>query len=116
MAALDEVIDDLVAARRQEGQAIAAMITPRLAGVREQVVLVRRQLPAIRAALEARFRERLAALDVDVEPGRIEQEIVLQLQKLDVDEALDRLDAYVAEDGRVVAVDESVGRRLAVLL
>lgn len=116
VAALDEAIDDLVAARRQEGQAIAAMITPRLAGVREQVVRVRKQLPAIRAALEARFRERLAALDVDVEPGRIEQEIVLQLQKLDVDEELDRLDAHVAEVERVMTLDEPVGRRLDFLM
>jgi len=116
MAALDEAVDDLVAARRQEGRAIADMIRPRLAGVREQVALVREQLPAIRAALEARFRERLAALDVDVEPGRIEQEIVLQLQKLDVDEELDRLDAHVAEVERVMTLDEPVGRRLDFLM
>lgn len=116
LALLDDAIEDLIAAREQEGRAIAEMLEQRLAGVESQARAVRDRLPEIRRALDARFRERLAALEVDVEPGRVEQEVVMQLQKLDVDEELDRLDAHVAEVRRVMALDEPVGRRLDFLM
>ncbi len=112
----DRAVDELLAAREQEGRAIAAMLEQRLAGIEEQVALVRSHLPAIRAAVDARFRERLETLSTPVEPGRIEQEVVLQLQKLDVDEELDRLSAHVAEVRRVMALAEPVGRRLDFLM
>jgi uncharacterized protein (TIGR00255 family) len=113
---LDQAIAALVAAREQEGAAIAEMLESRLAAMAEQVEMVRERLPAIRTALETRFRERLAAIDAPVEPGRIEQEVVLQLQKLDIDEELDRLEAHVAEIRRVMALEEPVGRRLDFLM
>ena len=116
MALLDGTVDDLIAAREREGEAIAVMVEQRLGGIDKQIAVVREHLPAIREALDARFREKLAALDVAVEPGRIEQEVVMQLQKLDVDEELDRLEAHVAEIRRVMALDEPVGRRLDFLM
>lgn len=113
---LDEAIAALIEAREQEGAAIAEMIASRLAGIEQQVAIVRDHLPAIRSGLDQRFRERLANLSQPVEPGRIEQEVVLQLQKLDVDEELDRLDAHVAEIRRVLGLAEPVGRRLDFLM
>jgi uncharacterized protein (TIGR00255 family) len=92
------------------------MLEPRLAGILEQADVVRQHLPAVREALETRFRERLDGLGVDIEPGRMEQEIALQLGKLDVDEELDRLEAHVAEVRRVLTLDEPVGRRLDFLM
>jgi uncharacterized protein (TIGR00255 family) len=113
---LDEAIAALIEAREQEGAAIAEMIESRLVGIEQQVAIVREHLPAIRSGLDQRFRERLANLSQPVEPGRIEQEVVLQLQKLDVDEELDRLDAHVAEIRRVLGLAEPVGRRLDFLM
>lgn len=113
---LDRCIDDLAAARAQEGRAIADMLRPRLDGVVEQVAKVRKHLPAVREALKTRFEERLAGLGQDIEPGRLEQEIALQLTRLDVDEELDRLEAHVAEIRRVLELEEPVGRRLDFLM
>jgi uncharacterized protein (TIGR00255 family) len=116
LALLDACIDDLADARAREGAAIVEMIEPRLDGVLEQAAIVRAHLPAVREALKSRFAERLADLGADVDPGRMEQEIALQLTKLDVDEELDRLEAHVAEIRRVLARDEPVGRRLDFLM
>jgi uncharacterized protein (TIGR00255 family) len=113
---LDDAIVALIEAREQEGSAIAEMIESRLAGIETQVEAVAAHLPEIRQALDQRFRERLANLSQPVEPGRIEQEVVLQLQKLDVDEELDRLKAHVAEIRRVLGLEEPVGRRLDFLM
>ena len=113
---LDRVINDLADARAQEGRAIVGMLTPRLDAVLAQVARVRKHLPAVREALRTRFDERLAGLGQDIEPGRMEQEIALQLTRLDVDEELDRLEAHVAEIRRVLELEEPVGRRLDFLM
>jgi len=116
LSLLDDALDAFIEARESEGRALQAMIDQRLDGIEQQVAEVRRHLPAIREALDARFRERLEGLKQPIEPGRIEQEVVLQLQKLDVDEELDRLGAHVAEIRRVMELDEPVGRRLDFLM
>ncbi len=113
---LDEALDALVEAREQEGRAIAGMLESRLERIEAQIDQVREHLPAIREALKQRFSDRLAGLDQPVEPGRMEQEIVIQLQKLDVDEELDRLAAHVTEIRRVIGLDEPAGRRLDFLM
>ena len=66
--------------------------------------------------MRARFDTRLAELKQPLEPGRVEQEIVLQLQRMDVDEELDRLTAHIAEARRTLALKEAVGRRLDFLM
>ena len=77
---------------------------------------VRSLVPAIREGQRARLESRLAELAQAADPGRVEQELVLALQKLDVDEELDRLGSHVDEIRHVFAQDEPVGRRLDFLL
>ena len=64
----------------------------------------------------SRLDGKLADLKLPLEPGRLEQEVVLNLQKIDVDEELDRLASHVAEARRVFALPEAVGRRLDFLM
>jgi uncharacterized protein (TIGR00255 family) len=85
-------------------------------GIERIAAQIREWLPEIRAALRARLDARLADLKLPLDPGRLEQEIVLNLQKIDVDEELDRLDSHVAEARRVLALPEAVGRRLDFLM
>ncbi|WP_460830857.1 YicC/YloC family endoribonuclease [Lysobacter humi (ex Lee et al. 2017)] len=113
---LDAVLDEFVASREREGGKLAQAITERLdaiAGIRDTV---RDCLPAIREGQRARLAARLADLPQPVDAGRLEQEVVIALQKLDVDEELDRLDAHLAEARRVLKLREAVGRRLDFLL
>lgn len=113
---LDTVLDEFVASREREGGKLSEAIGERLdaiAAIREQV---REFIPAIREGQKARLESRLADLPQPVDPGRIEQEIVIALQKLDVDEELDRLGAHVSEARRVLQLREAVGRRLDFLL
>jgi uncharacterized protein (TIGR00255 family) len=116
LALLDRVLDEFVAAREREGAKLAQAIRERLDGIAAIQEQVRDCLPAIREGQRARLEARLADLAQPVDPGRLEQELVLALQKLDVDEELDRLDAHVAEARRVMGLREAVGRRLDFLL
>jgi len=116
LALLDEVLDAFVAAREREGAALAAAIAERVEAIERIAADVRGMLPAIRAGQRQKLEARLAELPHPADPGRVEQELVLWLQKLDVDEELDRLGSHVAELRRVLAADGPVGRRLDFLL
>lgn len=116
MALVDACLDDFVEARAREGAKLSAAMSERLSGVERVIADVRSWLPEIRAAARTRLEGRIADLGQPLEPGRLEQELVLQLAKLDVDEELDRLAAHVVEARRVLGRAEPAGRRLDFLL
>lgn len=113
---LDAALDDMVATRAREGERLGAFMSERLDGIERIVAEVREHLPEVRTALRMRFDARIADLKLPLEPGRIEQEVVMQLQRIDVDEELDRLTAHVAEARRIFRLKEAVGRRLDFLM
>ncbi|HEX7128535.1 MAG TPA: YicC/YloC family endoribonuclease, partial [Rhodanobacteraceae bacterium] len=116
LALLERTLDEFIAGRQREGDKLAAAITERVDDIERIVREVRGILPEIRAALRAKLEARLAEWKQSAEPGRLEQELVLQLSRMDVDEELDRLDAHVSEARRVLALAEPVGRRLDFLM
>jgi uncharacterized protein (TIGR00255 family) len=116
MALLDTVLDEFVASREREGSKLAAVIGERVDGIAFIAADVRMLMPVIRIGQRAKLEARLADLAQPADPGRLEQELVIWLQKLDVDEELDRLDAHVSEARRVLKLSEAVGRRLDFLL
>ena len=116
MALLDSVLDEFVASREREGSKLAAVIIERVDGIARIATDVRALMPVIRSGQRTKLESRLADLAQPADPGRLEQELVIWLQKLDVDEELDRLDAHVSEARRVLTLREAVGRRLDFLL
>jgi uncharacterized protein (TIGR00255 family) len=119
-AALVEVLDRALVAlndtRGREGTKLGELLVERLNGIEKIVGDVRVWLPEIQAALRARLEGRLADMRQPAEPGRLEQELVLQITRIDVDEELDRLATHISEARRVLALKEPVGRRLDFLM
>ncbi|MBC7990860.1 MAG: YicC family protein [Luteimonas sp.] len=113
---LDDVLDQFVAAREREGANLAQAILERVDGIARHAADVRTLMPVIRAGQRSKLELRLADLAQPADEGRLEQELVLWLQKLDVDEELDRLDSHIVEIRRVLAQKDPVGRRLDFLL
>jgi uncharacterized protein (TIGR00255 family) len=116
MSLLDQTLDAFVASRVREGSNLAAAMHERVDGIERIAAQVRGWLPDIRIALRSRLDQRLADLKQPLEPGRLEQEVVLNLQKIDVDEELDRLASHIGEARRVLSLPEAVGRRLDFLM
>lgn len=121
LALLDALLDQFVAAREREGAKLAAVINERVDAIAARAADARELMPQIRAGQRQKLETRLADLaqpasSYQFESGRLEQELVLWLQKLDVDEELDRLDSHVKEIRRVLQQREPVGRRLDFLL
>jgi uncharacterized protein (TIGR00255 family) len=116
MELLIEAAQDLQAGRGREGEQMANAIRERLVGVTALTADICSWLPEIRSALKQRMLDRIAGLQQPLDPGRIEQEVAILSQKIDVDEELDRLDAHVEEVYRVLELEEPVGRRLDFLM
>ena len=109
-------VDQLVEMREREGKELAGLLDRRLIDIETTVEKLREETPAIIAHQHERLLKRLADIDVEVEPGRVEQELVILAQKLDVAEELDRLVTHVLEVRRNLKADEPVGRRLDFLM
>jgi uncharacterized protein (TIGR00255 family) len=116
LAVLDTLLDQFVASREREGEKLAQAISERVDALSARAAEARELIPLIRAGQRLKLETRLADLAYPADPGRVEQELVLGLQKLDVDEELDRLDSHVKEIRRVLKQTEPVGRRLDFLL
>ena len=116
LALLDAVLDDFVATREREGGKLAVVIGERADAITRIAAEVRTLVPQIRIGQRQKLDARLADLSQPADPGRVEQELVMWLQKLDVDEELDRLDSHLSELRRTLKQKEPVGRRLDFLL
>jgi len=113
---LDQALQAMTAMRASEGERIAAMLESRCEDIATLSVSVRQRLPDVLAGAHAKQRERIERIDVEADPARLEVELALLAQKLDVDEELDRLDSHIVEIRQVLTNDEPVGRRLDFLM
>ena len=102
----------LTEARGREGGRIAEMLEKRNAGITALIASSKPQLDGLQVRYRERLRERLQRLDVQADPERLEQELALIAQRVDVAEEIDRLASHVAEIQAILHRDEPIGRRL----
>jgi uncharacterized protein (TIGR00255 family) len=112
----EATVRELQTARQREGARLGELIDQRCEALAGLVADVRRRLPEVHQRVRARLEERLGELGAELNKDRIEQEIVLLLQRLDVAEELDRLTGHITEARRTMAAPEPAGRRLDFLL
>lgn len=111
-----QALRQLIEGRQREGAELAQLIGERLDGMQQELVVLRGLLPEMLAAQRQRILERCAEWQVELDNGRLEQEMVLLAQKTDVAEELDRLAMHMAEVRRVLQEGGAVGRRLDFLM
>jgi uncharacterized protein (TIGR00255 family) len=109
-------VERLQTARGREGARIAALLLQRNEAITTLLDSVRPLLGALQQRQRDKLHERLARLDVQAQPERLEQEIALVVQRLDVSEEIDRLGSHVTEIADVLHRQEPVGRRLDFLI
>ncbi|MBL1319466.1 MAG: YicC family protein [Methylophaga sp.] len=116
MSALNNAIAELIETRETEGAALQKMIEQRCIEINKIAIDVRERMPEILKQQRTRLAERVADLQVNLEPERLEQEMVMLAQKSDVAEELDRLQSHIVEVQNVLQRDEPTGRRLDFLM
>jgi uncharacterized protein (TIGR00255 family) len=115
-ALLDAALASINEMRASEGQRIAEMLESRCAEVASIASSVRTRMPEVLEAARAKQKERLANLDIEADPARLEVELALLATKIDVDEELDRLESHLVEIRDALQAAKPVGRRLDFLM
>lgn len=116
LSLLEDALQALIENRCREGQALRTLVQERLDGILVQVDRTRAALPLILDGLRDRLRRRVEEVIASPDPQRLEQEIVLLAQRMDVAEELDRLVAHVDEVRRTLSEGGHCGRRLDFLM
>ena len=118
--ALEQALRQLRASRETEGKALGELICIRCTQISDIVKQLRAHRPAMIAAIHEKWKislsERMQKWAIDVSDSRLEQELAILAQKLDVDEELDRIDTHITEVENVLKRQEAVGRRLDFLM
>ena len=112
---LKTALANLVEARQREGSQLAGLIENRLQDMHQQVELAKQRMPEVIASLRERLQAKLADFE-DLDGNRVEQEMVILAQRLDVDEEMDRLTTHLSEVKRTLKQNKPIGRRLDFLM
>ncbi len=116
MALLDQALQQLVENRQREGSSLQQLIEQRASGIQQQIDLIRQRMPQLRSTLKSRLQQKLAELSESFDHNRLEQEVLLLVQKSDIDEELDRLEAHLKEVVHIFDKGGLCGRRLDFLM
>ncbi|SHO57632.1 YicC/YloC family endoribonuclease [Vibrio quintilis] len=108
----DVALDEFIETRSREGENMKALIEQRLDTITGEVTKVRARMPEILEWQRERLYTKFEEAKVELEPTRIEQELILMAQKSDVAEELDRLDSHVKETRNILKKGGACGRRL----
>ena len=116
LAATSDCLAGLRENRLQEGEKLAEMIRQRADLMRGHLQDLREQLPELQKAHRQKLLDRLNAIDIEADPVRLEEEIVYILQRADVEEEMDRLEAHLDAIETALAGHGPCGRRLDFLM
>jgi uncharacterized protein (TIGR00255 family) len=116
LAALKDALDQLQSMREDEGSRLAAMLVDRARQIREHADAAAARVPQAREAWYEKLSARLAELETEADPVRLEQELIFTAQKMDVAEEIDRLHSHVEALEKALKKKEPIGRRLDFLM
>lgn len=110
--AFDSLLDDFIAMRAREGEKLQELIKQRLDAISVEADKVRSKMPEILQWQRERLLQRFEEVQLQPDPQRLEQELVLLAQRVDVAEELDRLQLHVKETNSILKKGGAVGRKL----
>lgn len=112
----EQALNELKQGRAREGAELARLLNERLDGMLGEVAALRELIPEMLANQRQKIETRFAEMKAELDPQRLEQELVILAQKSDVAEELDRLSTHISEVRRVLKAGGAAGRRLDFLM
>ena len=112
LTAFDDLLTDFIAMRGREGEKLNDIIQQRLDAITVEADKVRSQMPAVLQWQRERLLQRFEDAQINLDPQRVEQEMILLAQRVDVAEELDRLQMHVKETTKILKKGGAVGRKL----
>jgi len=112
--ALETALDNLNTMRRNEGRELkddlSNLVTGIISQLDEVIVLSDKRAPEIREKLKTRIQKMITEEQID--PDRMEMEIALLVDKMDINEEVVRLQSHLKFFLDALEAEEPVGRRL----
>ena len=112
LTAFDDLLTDFIAMRGREGEKLNDIFQQRLDAIAVEADKVRSQMPAVLQWQRERLLQRFEDAQINLDPQRVEQEMILLAQRVDVAEELDRLQMHVKETTNILKKGGAVGRKL----
>ncbi|HDR1343964.1 TPA: YicC family protein [Pasteurella multocida] len=112
LSAFDSLLTEFIAMRAREGEKLNTLLQQRLDAVEVEANKVRSKMPEILQWQRDRLLQRFDEIHLQVDPQRVEQEMMLLAQRVDVAEELDRLQLHVKETKAILQKGGAVGRKL----
>ncbi|ODC04802.1 YicC family protein [Terasakiispira papahanaumokuakeensis] len=116
LSLFNDTLEELIEHRRREGNSLVAHIEQRLTQILDIVEQVGDYLPEALQRYRAQLKQKALDMAIELDDGRLEQEVLILAQKADVDEELDRLKTHVKEAQRALKSSGPCGRRLDFLM
>jgi uncharacterized protein (TIGR00255 family) len=116
LSLLKATLSELVAARGREGEELKHLFLDKMTLMQNELGKVREHLPQVMITTQERLTKRFTEAKLDLDSGRLEQEMVLFVQKIDIAEEIDRTETHIGEIRRILQQGDAVGRRLDFLL
>lgn len=116
MSLLETAVKDFLATRLREGDDLKNIFMQRLDGLKAEAEKAKERIPAILQHQRERLLKHFSDVQLEMDKQRLEQEMVMFTQKIDVIEEIERIETHVAEVRRVLKQGGAVGRRLDFLM
>lgn len=116
MEAFQQAVDRLNEARLKEGARTKSTLLLTLEEINKSVDSAKTKAEILSDSYKQTLMARFDSLAVDIDPARVEAELTLLLQRMDVTEELDRLQGHCQEVAQILAKGGRVGRRLDFLM
>lgn len=113
---VENTLKELIAVRQREGDDLKQLFLGRIELMGTELAKVRGRLPQVLVESKEKLIKRFTEASVDLDPSRLEQEMVMFAQKVDVAEEVERTETHMNEVRRILKAGGSVGRRLDFLL
>ena len=115
-ATCEQTLQELIAKRRLEGEALTPLFLDKLCAIRNALSLARSQYPKALDEKEKQIKARFAELQLSLDPNRLAQEMVLLAQKMDITEEMERIAMHLKAFEETLSKAQSAGKQLDFIL
>lgn len=111
-SSLKKIITD----RQREGKKIRQLILSRNIKIEKEVKKIRKVIPKYIDNHQKKILKKFKEALINVDQDKIKQELLIFIQKGDIEEELDRLDSHSHELKRLLNLNEPVGKKIDFLM
>jgi len=113
---LEKALQELIVVRQREGKDLEQLFLTRMQLMQDELAKVKQRLPNLLQEARERLLKRFKDVQLEMDSNRLEQEMVIFAQRIDVSEEIERLETHITEVRRVLKQGGLVGRRLDFLM